>query len=480
MVPGNPQPQLLETDEVVRRIRTGELPQTANVARLGETSWAAAKDLPEIKAQLTTDHSIPITRGELPSAPEAFNSLAGAPSPFASQAGGPAVTQLGEGAPNATASAPPAARPTPAAKTMSKGLLVGLGAAIGVLVLGVVGLTLHRNSYSRGLVLEHVPDDCAELYYVDIAGIAESDPVRSQLEKFVKNSKDLAEEEVSAKSKKDKERYERAIEALQKNGIEITTVREIALCVPQVDKDGGEKAGDKLLVLVGGTFRKGNVLRGLSEAAGAALKDEDVCKIEDDDGRELLKCSPDLKMGKKEPVYASLVDPRVLAISPDKKMVKSARTSKDRSKTYGADKGEHVVVYRSKAAPSWEGAFGETKLKIGANETTLVVETHYDPDKGKKKLEQFKDGEELVKKKEKLLREAADKCFDKSPLEALGEGVERTKVEAYDDGIRYEYRASNKELKKTFEKLADADKDDMWKAAKTWSCITVLVEPYSY
>ncbi len=50
MVPGNAQPQLLALDEVARRIRAGELPETANVARLGETTWSPAKDLPEIAA----------------------------------------------------------------------------------------------------------------------------------------------------------------------------------------------------------------------------------------------------------------------------------------------------------------------------------------------------------------------------------------------------------------------------------------------
>ena len=101
-------------------------------------------------------------------------------------------------------------------------------AALGVIVLGAIGLTIYRNSYSRGLVLEHLPEDCAELYYIDIAGIATSDPVKPHLEKFVKNSKDLAEDEATKKSKKDKERFEKALEALKKNGVEETSIRELA------------------------------------------------------------------------------------------------------------------------------------------------------------------------------------------------------------------------------------------------------------
>jgi hypothetical protein len=522
MVPGKDQPQLLEIDEVVQRIKAGEIPDTANVARLGETNWQPAKELAEIKEKLagpTPGGALPATSTSFPSipgaqspsnpgaspsqagAPSPFASQAGAASPFGSQAGAPSPLGSQAGAPSPFASqagaqsplgsqagapspfASQAGAPSPVAAPGGKGglpktAIIGGAVALGVIVLGAIGLTVYRNTYSRGLVLEHVPEDCAELYYVDIQGIATSDPVKPHLEKFFKNSKDLAEDEATKKSKKDKERFEKAIEALKKNGIDESSVREFAICIPQVDPDEKGNPMDKALLIVGGTFRKGNVLRGIKEATETALKDEDACKLEDDDGLNMLKCSTELKSSKKEPIYATLVDSRVLAIGLDKKTVKSVRAAKDRAKAYGADKGEHVVIFHAKEQPSWDGAFGESKLKIGSNDTTVTIETHYDPEKGKKKLEQFKDGEELVKKKEKSFKDASEKCFEKTPYDMLAESVERTKVEAFDDGVRYEYKVSNKDLGKVFKVLSDADKEDMSKLGGAWFCITSTVNPY--
>lgn len=479
MIPGKNEPQLLEVEELARRIKAGEIPDTANVARLGETNWVPAKDLPELKEQPApsipqTSTSFPSIAGApspvsggTPSNPGASPSQAGTPSPFTSQAGGSQA-----GAPSPVAGKPGG---------LPKAAIIGAGAGLGLLVVLVIAIVLYRNSYSRGAVLEHVPEDCAELYYMDLAGVVTSDPVKANLEKFIKNSRDLAEEEVSNKSKKDKERFQKAIEALEKNGMGPTTVREMAMCIPAVDRDDKTSytsPRDKALVVVGGTFRKGDILQGIKEAVEAAIKDEDACKIEDDDGLRMLKCSTEFKSSKKEPIYAALVDGRVLAISPDKKTVKSVRTAKDRSKAYSANKGEHVVIYRAKEQPGWDGSYGESKLKIGSSDTVLTIETHYDPEKGKKKLDQFKDGDELVKKKEKAFKDAADSCFEKTPFDMMSESLERTKVEAFDDGIRYEYKVSNKDLGKLFKVVADADKEDMSKAFRVWMCIGQKVEPY--
>lgn len=495
MVPGKDQPQLIEVDEVVKRIKSGELPDTSNVARLGETNWSPAKDLPEVKEKLEGSGAAPLpqTSTSFPSIPGAqspFSSQAGAPSPLGSQAGAasPFASQAGAaGASQAGAPSPlgsQAGAPSPVAgagKGLPKSALIGGAAALAVLIIGVVGLIIFRGSYSRGLVLEHLPEDCAELYYIDLAGVLTSDPVKDHFGKFYKNAKELAEDDLSKKSKKDKERFEKTIEILRKNGVDETSLREFAVCIPPRDED--DKAGfgpdyNKMLVVIGGTFRRGNVLQGLKEATETALKDEDACKLEDDDGLHMLKCSAELKSSKKEPIYATLVESRVLAVSFDKKMVKSVRASKDRSKLYGADKGQHVVLYKSKDTPGYDGQYGESKLKIGNTDTVLTVETHYDAVKGKKKLDQFKDGEELVKKKEKYFKDAADKCFEKTPFDMFAESLERTKVEAFDDGLRYEYKVSNKDLSKAFKVLADADKEDMSKAGRAFFCVTSTIEPY--
>jgi hypothetical protein len=482
MVPGKDQPQLLEIDEVVRRIKAGELPDTSNAARLGETNWSPVKDLAEVKDKLAggSSPSLPQTSQSFPSIPGASPSQAGAQSPFASQSGAesPFASQSGS-TPSPVVG--PAAKPGEK-KPLPKSAIVGGGALLAFLLVSVVGLVFYRNAYSRGLVLEHLPEDCAEVYYVDLAGIVTSDPIKDHFEKFYKNAKDLAEDEASKKSKKDKERFEKVIADLQKNGVDWKSLRELAVCIPPKDDDDKNAFGpdySKTLIIVGGTFRKGSVLQGIKEATETALKDEDACKLEDDDGLHMLKCSAELKGNKKEPVYATLVESRVLAISLDKKTVKSVRAAKDRSKHYGADKGQHFVFYRAKESPSFfDGAYGETKMKIGATDTIITVETHYDAEKGKKKLDQFKDGDEFVKKKEKLFKDAADKCFEKTPFDMFAESVERTKVEAFDDGLRYEYKVSNKELAKAFKIIADADKEDMGKATKAFYCVTNTVDPY--
>ncbi len=486
MVPGQDQAQLVELDELLSRLESGELPDTVRVARLGETTWIAAKELAELRSRRgMSERALPQTSTSLlplpepPSAGGTASSGAGTPS---SVAGTP---RSGTGTPSSPTSHAGSSRPASPSAGPGGGLpraaVAGAGAGFGLLIVFATAFFVYRGSYQRGLVLEHVPGDCAELYYVDLAGIVASDPVRSSLDKLLANSKELAEEEVSAKSKKDKARLRRALEALEKNGVTTTTVREAALCVPMVDRDDKSayaNPSDKAVAVLGGTFRKGDVLQGLKEAVESALKDEDACKLEDDDGLRLLKCTAAFGGGKKDPVYAALVDSRVLAIGADKRTVKSVRQAKDRSKLYGADKGEHVVVHRSKDQPSWDGSFGESRLKVGGTDTVLTVETHYDPEKGKSKLAQFKDGEELVKRKEKGFKTAADGCFEKTPYDMLSESVERTKVEAFDDGLRYEWKVSNKDLGTLFKVLADADKDDITKLFGVWMCVGRSLDPW--
>lgn len=495
MIPGNPQPQLLEIDEVVRRVRAKELPDTANAARLGETNWTPLKDLPEVSTKLGAAPE-PIAPGP---------SSLGAPlwSEAGKQQGIPA-TQASfpetQPSPPATglrpstavgpsqAGAAPLPTPPPGqaaqkpAGGLPKGVMIGGAAAGGVLLIGIILMLWFRNSYSRGLVFEHMPDNCGRVVYVDVQGITGSDPLKPHLEQLIKNSKDLSENELESKSKKDKERFNRALEALKKNGIDEKSVREVGVCLPTVDEDDKDKAklareDEHILILIGGTWRKGDVLNGIKEAVEGATGKEEICKIDDDDGMRLLKCSPDFGGGKKEPIYAALVDGRVLAISPDKKLIKSVRPAKDRSKQYEAAKGEHFVYWHSSVVPSWDGSYGFTKLKVTGDSTVLTVETRYDAEKGKKKLDQFKDADELVKKKEKFLKNAAEKCFEKSDLDVLADSVEKAKVEVFDDGIRYEYKVPNKDLSKAIKFLSDADKKDLAKVGSIPMCVALSVDP---
>lgn len=474
MVPGSSDPQLLAAEEVARRIKAGELPDSAQVVKPGESAWVAAKDFPAVAEALAA---------EPPAAP------IGTPPPGQVLPSG-AMPSLPAAEPLPTGAVAPLAPPSEVGAARPPGLpksaMIGIGAGAGLFVVLLVSWLVWRNVYSRGLVLEHIPEDCAVAGYVDVEGIATSDPVKPALEKFFKNAHDLAEDEVGNKSKKDKERMQQVLDALEKHGIGKTSVRELAACVPRAEEDddkkfGSKEAFDKLVIVVGGTFRKGNVLEAMKEVGGIVMKNEEACKIEDDDGLALLKCSLGDKGSKKEPFYAALVESRVLVISPDKRMLKKVRKNKDRAKEYGADKGEHFVYYRSKDAPSWsDGSFGTFKLKAGSKDVVITIETHYDPDKGKKKLDQFKDADELAKKKEKALREASEKCFEKSPIDSLGDGVEKGKVDVFDDGIKYELKFSNKDVQKAFKVLADADKKDLGSIVELPWCVWKTLEPYTF
>ncbi|MEO7095310.1 MAG: hypothetical protein ABI175_18785 [Polyangiales bacterium] len=540
MVPGNPQPQLLTIEEIVSRIRAGTLPATADVVRLGEAKWVPAKELPEIAEKLAADASLagappppppPITNpgvgdssplasqpgtpsplGPPPAAgPSPFASLqgeapalfggsqAGQPAPLASQGGQPApvfqstsgqVQGVGVSPPGAAQPAQPgqaslaaanAAAPSPiarlAGRPLPKGAIIGGAAGLGVLVLGIIALVWYRNSYTRGLVLEHIPEDCAELVYVDVEGIASSDPVKPSLEKGLKNAKNVAED--TTKSHKDKDRMEEALAALQKNGIDTRSIREIAVCIrPSED---GKKAGtleENGLIVLGGTFRKGDPLNAIKEALEAGTGKEDLCKIEDDDIK-LLKCSID-KGDKRAPFYAGLLEGRVLAVSSDKKLLKSVRANKNVAKTYGANKGEHFVRFTSKEAMGFDGTYGDTKLKIGTNDTVLAIETYYDAEKGKAKLAEIKDPDAFVKKKEESFRNAAKACFASSSAEdydMLADAVESAKVEAFEDGAKYELKIPNKDLAKLFKSLTDADLKDVEALDRLSGCIIRTVEP---
>ncbi len=500
MTPGNAQPQLMTVDELAAKIKSGELQSSASCARLGESTWTPAKDLSELKSVLEGSVATPppIAATRISSAPGPFAGLTPAPAPVA-------------GSPFANDVPPTVATPSPIGGTPAPGpvgssggdrakalvaeakkllenarhsqtAVVGAGAGAGLLLLLIIVLTWYRNSYSRGLVLEHVPEDCAVLGYVDIAGIATSDPVRSLRDKLTKNAKDTWDEQLEKEGKKQKERAEQAIAALQKQGLDDRSVREMAMCIPSVEDDDGKtkmaSPEEKGLVLLGGTFRKGDVLKGIQESLEAALNKEDLCKVDDDDGLRLMTCTFEVPFIKKVKLYAALVEGRVLAISPDKKTIKGVKSAKDRAKTYSADKGEHVVFTTSEDAATYDGSYSTMKLKIGSNDTVLTVETHYDKKKGEAKIAKLKDGDAFEKRKREHFKTAAKECFEKSPIDMLADAVEGAEVEASDDSVKYTIKVSNKDLGKAIKALADADKDELNKIGNTSGCVTKIVDPY--
>ncbi len=457
------QTQLLEVEELVKRIQSGSLPDSVQVVTPGQSSWGPAKDHPDVKAKL----------GASPTAASPSGAAA-APTPTPSvppPAGGAGVA------------APPPGTVKIGNLALPKGALIGGAAAAGVVFVVVIFWLFYRSSYSRGAVLEHVPADCAELMYLDVEGIATSDPVKSNLDKLIKNVRDLSEDKVEKRSKKDKERMTKAIDAIKGNGLDETSVREIAMCVPQsADDDGKGKPStdyEKAVVLVGGTFRKGNVLKAIKEGLEAGTGKDDLCKFEDDDGLNMMKCSVDLGGDKRQTFYAALVEGRVLAVSLDRKVIKSVRNSKNRAKDYSADKGEQIVVYRSKDVPNWDGSYGTTKLKVDSKETTFSVETHYDTDKAKSKADAFKD-DGFQKKAEERMKTAAKVCFEKSPVDNLSDSIENGKVETFDDGVKYEYKVSNKEMTKAFKALSDADEREIEKVTSLPWCVARTVGGSSY
>jgi hypothetical protein len=460
------QTQLLEVDELVKRIQAGSLPDSVQVVTPGQSTWGPAKDHPDVKAKL----------GASPTA--ASPSMAGAPAPTPAPAAGPGSASIAPAAPAA-----PAGSVKVGNVALPKGALIGGGAAVGVVFVVVIFWLFYRSSYSRGAVLEHVPADCAELVYVDVEGIATSDPVKSNLDKLIKNVRDLSEDKVEKRSKKDKERMTKAIDAVKGNGLDETSVREFAMCIPQSSDDDakGKPSTDyeKGVVLIGGTFRKGNVLKAIKEGLEAGTGKDDLCKFEDDDGLNMMKCSVDLGGEKRQTFYAALVEGRVLAVSLDRKVIKSVRNSKNRAKDYSADKGEQFVMYRSKDVPNWDGSYGTTKLKVDSKETTFSVETHYDTDKAKSKADAFKD-DGFQKKAEERMKAAAKECVDKSPVDNLSDSIENGKVETFDDGVKYEYKAPNKEMTKAIKALSDADEREIEKISSLPWCVSRTVGGSSF
>jgi hypothetical protein len=429
----------------------------------------------------------------------------GAPSPFASQAG-PALPLFGSQAAQPSPLAPhlqgaeaTGTSPTTAVSTFAGGsavaspkknvldmlkgkkvprtALIGGGAGLFVLVLGIVLYSWYRNAYSRGLVLEHVPEDCAYFVYVDVEGIATSDMVKPNLERGLKNAKEVALD--TTKSHKDKVRMEEVLDILKGKNIDNTTLREVAVCIrPSDDKGKVGSFEENGIILLGGSFRRSDPLGAIKDGLEAYTGKEDLCKEEDDDFK-ILKCSVD-KGEKRAPFYAGLVDGRVLAISGDKRLLKSVRTPKNVAKAYGADKGEHFVYFTSKDAMGFDGTYGDTKIKIGKNDTILAVETYYDADKGKAKLAEIKDPDAFVKKKEGFFKAASKTCFTNADdYDMLADAIESAKVEAFEDGAKYELKVANKDLSKLFKQLSDIEIKDIEVLDRLSSCVMKTVEPPS-
>jgi hypothetical protein len=472
MVPGNPTPQLMTLDDCVARIRKNELPRTANVVRVGEATWTKAEELAEIKALIDAPP------GATPPPAPAHPSLAGAPplpptEPSVSAA--QAAPQLTSGQMPTTAS--PVAKIKQRVNRLPKGVIFGAAGALVVLVVGIVVLTLYRNSYSHGIVFDHLPEDCALLYYVDVEGIAASDPVKPNVEKGLKNGRDVIQD--STASHKDKERIDDVLDALKKNGVDIGTVREAAVCIRASEEKKIGSFEEDGLVILGGTFRKGDPLQAISDVLEAATGKDEICKIEDDDFK-ILKCNVDLGYsGKRTPFYAALLEGRVLGISGDKKLLKSVKNPKNVSKTYGATKGEHLILHTAKEGMSYDGVYGDTKLKIGANDTVLVIEQYFDADKGKSHLADLKDPDGFVKKKEDAFKSAAKSCFTGSDFDVLADTVDGAKIEVYEDGLKYELKAANKDLSKALKELADADEKDIAALGRLGDCVVRTIEASS-
>jgi hypothetical protein len=285
--------------------------------------------------------------------------------------------------------------------------------------------------------------------------------------------------EDSMHSHKDKERIDDVLDALKKNGIDVSTVREAAVCIRANEEKKVGKFEEDGLIVLGGTFRKGDPLKAISDVLEAATGKDEVCKVDDDDELKMLKCNVDLGYGARIPFYAALLEGRVLGISGDKKMLKSVKSPKNVAKTYGATKGEHLIIHTAKEGMSWDGVYGDIKMKIGATDTVLVIEEYFDADKGKSHLADLKDPDGFVKKKEDAFKAAAKSCFAGSDFDMLADTVDGAKIEVYEDGLKYELKSANKDLTSAMKELADADEKDIDGLNRLSSCIMRTVESTS-
>jgi hypothetical protein len=431
-LPGRGKAVEMTRAELEEKKKRGDLPAGTLVARFGSKDWVDVAKLDEVIAkddrfslEAPPPSSIQAAQGvdafELP--PEIAPTIAGEEAP--------PIPQI-----EPKKEAPP--EPPDAAPKRSRTLLVALASAlVAILISSTVLYAWLRYGYARGAVLEHIPNDCKRLEYVDFSAIDGSSPVKSLTAKRDKALQDwledLDDEDGFRRSQDDDARGRAgAARTLKRLGLRpYGDVKEVAYCEVR-DGDETEK-----LVVVGGTLRGKDLLVALREALlhrDRKVKDEQLA-IEEYDGHDVLRL---------DEVRSITMATSQVAIIGKRKIAARYLASMPTLRSYGIRDGE-VLVRRW--ATSDKGLDSEERYAIKGDK--LVVT---------KIVVGVKEEQKAVKDR---LAAAGEKLRRLDGYEVIADAYDAADIKISGDEVRTELVWPLKDVGKAAKQLVDADRREM-------------------
>jgi hypothetical protein len=345
-IPGEPKAIEMTLDDLAERQRAGKLPAGTLAAKFGETDWKPVETLPEVQAAKPRPPETAL--GEVPrpsiepappsSSAQGVDMFDLPPSLGPTLLGAPDAAKEGASQAGAVPVAPPPPPPPPRRKRgLTKGLLAVLALALVVIVgSGSLVCVWYRFGYSHGVVLEHLPSDCAVMEYVDFTAIDDSPAVKDLVAKRERSLVDWAEdlddaEGIRRSTDEDAKGRASTLRALKRLSLRpYGDVKEVAFCEMR-----DEGTVERMLV-IGGSFRGKDVLAAVRE--GLLHRDrkrkEDKLRLEEIDGRPYLRLDEDQ--------YATMATNQVLLIGP-KKLIDRYITSRPVASKYGIKNGLAIV-----------------------------------------------------------------------------------------------------------------------------------------
>jgi hypothetical protein len=417
--------------ELEEKKKRGDLPAGTLIARFGSKEWFDAAKLDEVVAQADRNslEAPPPSSMQAAQGVDAFD----VPPEIAPTIAGEVAPPL----PKIDAPKEAPVEPDVAPKR-SRTVLVALASAlVAILISSTVLYAWLRYGYARGAVLEHVPNDCKRLEYVDFAGIDGSSPVKPLLAKRDKALQDWLEDlddEDGFRRSQDDDAKGRASTArtLKRLGLRpYGDVKEVAFCELR-DGDETEK-----LTVIGGTLRGKDLLVAIREALlhrDRKVKDEQLV-IEEYDGHDVLRLD--------ETRFITMATSQV-AIIGKRKIAARYLASKPTMRTYGIRDGE-VIVRRW--ATGGNGLDSEERYAI-KNDKLVVT----------KIVVGVKEEEKAVKDR---LVAAGEKLRRRDGYEVIADAYDAADVKVSGDEVRTELVWPLKDVAKATKQLVDADRGEM-------------------
>jgi hypothetical protein len=424
-IPGRADPLEVSEQELVDRKARGDLPVGTLFAPLGEQKWLP---LDQLKAERA------IGNDDEPSPPS--SSATGVE--LFDDAPAFAPTIAGESAPVRDEREHAATVAGPAAPSVSKprrnvGKLVAVGAAAAVLLAGsIAGVLWWRNGYPRGAVLEHIPDDCKQLLYVDFAAIDALPAMSGVIDKRDRRLADWAEDadnEDQFRVSKDADSRGRSATLRTLTGAGIRAfgeVREVARCMLKGD-DGVE-----YVRAIGGTFRGHDFLRTLREA----MLRRDRKAREDKLTLDEIEGHPALMLDEGQVIVMATAQ---VALIGKKKTVTKLLPTKSMARTYAIGDGD-LVVRRDEGDPP-------TDRRTRREGSAIVF----------RRLLVANKSDEAEQKLRADIKRTSSKLRQRSTLDPWTDALDGADVTKEGDGARMTVRWSNKDAGIVLRTLAEAD-----------------------